>query len=56
MQVFPLKATLGIQITGDSDDKILFQQEIERVACGVNNPKIVGTYVEESPQAIELLK
>ncbi|WP_075321543.1 FAD-binding protein [Histophilus somni] len=52
---FPLKATLGIQITGDSDDKILFQQEIERVACGVNNPKIVRAYVEESPQAIELL-
>lgn len=52
---FPLKATLGIQITGNSDDKILFQQEIERVACGVNNPKIVKAYVEESPQAIELL-
>ena len=52
---FPLKATLGIQVTGGEDDKILFQQEIERVAQGMNNPEIVKAYVEDSPQAVSLL-
>lgn len=52
---FPLKATLGIQVTGDESDKAKFQEDIERVAQGQNNPKIVKAYIEESPQAIELL-
>ena len=53
---FPLKATLGIQVTGDKNDRTLFQEDIERVAQGMNNPKIVQAYIEESPQAIELLE
>ncbi|MDH2997889.1 fumarate reductase [Pasteurellaceae bacterium LFhippo2] len=52
---FPLKATLGIQVTGDKSDHELFRQDIERVAQGQNNPKIVQAYIEDSPQAIELL-
>ncbi|OOH92136.1 FAD-binding dehydrogenase [Pasteurellaceae bacterium 15-036681] len=52
---FPLKATLGIQVTGDESDKEKFQQDIARVAQGQNNPKIVQAYIEDSPQAIELL-
>ncbi len=52
---FPLKATLGIQVTGDQYDRISFQEDIERVAQGQNNPQIVKAYIEESPQAIELL-
>ncbi|AUI65915.1 MULTISPECIES: FAD-binding protein [Glaesserella] len=53
---FPLKATLGIQVTGDQADHVLFKEDIERVAQGMNNPKIVQAYIEESPQAIELLE
>ena len=52
---FPLKASLGIQVTGDESDKALFQQDIERVAQGMNNPEIVKAYIEDSPQAVELL-
>lgn len=52
---FPLKATLGIQVTGGLDDYALFQADIERVAQGMNNPKIVKAYIEESAQAVELL-
>ncbi|MFX0586677.1 FAD-binding protein [Glaesserella parasuis] len=53
---FPLKATLGIQVTGEHQDKAHFQEDIERVAQGMNNPKIVQAYIEDSPQAIELLE
>lgn len=53
---FPLKATLGIQVTGDESDKEKFQEDIERVAQGQNNPKIVQAYIEDSPQAIALLE
>lgn len=52
---FPLKATLGIQVTGGKSDYTLFQEDIERVAQGVNNPKIVKAYIEESAEGIELL-
>lgn len=53
---FPLKATLGIQVTGEYEDQAKFQEDIERVAQGQNNPKIVKAYIEESPQAIALLE
>lgn len=52
---FPLKATLGIQVTGDESDHAKFQEDIARVAQGQNNPKIVQAYIEDSAQAIELL-
>lgn len=52
---FPLKATLGIQVTGEAQDKPLFQQDIERVGCGKTNLNVVKAYIEDSPQAIELL-
>ncbi|QIW16342.1 fumarate reductase [Pasteurellaceae bacterium RH1A] len=52
---FPLKATLGIQVTGDKADQALFQEDVERVACGMNNPKIVRAYIEDSAQAVGLL-
>ncbi|MGX2950107.1 FAD-binding protein [Ursidibacter sp. B-7004-1] len=53
---FPLKATLGIQVTGDQDDHAKFKEDIDRVAQGMNNPKIVQAYIEDSAQAIELLE
>lgn len=53
---FPLKATLGIQVTGEKSDHAKFQEDIERVAQGMNNPKIVQAYIEDSAEAIELLE
>lgn len=52
---FPLKATLGIQVSGGISDYAKFQEDINRVAKGMNNPKIVKAYIEESAEAIELL-
>lgn len=52
---FPLKATLGIQVTGDESDKTRFMQDIQAAAQGMNNPKIVKAYIEESPSAVNLL-
>lgn len=52
---FPLKATLGIQVTGGEADYANFKHDIDRVAQGQNNPKIVQAYIEDSAQAIELL-
>lgn len=53
---FPLKATLGIQVTGDEADKALFQQDMERIGCGKTNLNVIKAYIEDSPQAIELLE
>ncbi|MGC7589019.1 FAD-binding protein [Bisgaard Taxon 46] len=52
---FPLKATLGIQVTGDESDKTRFMQDIQAVAQRMNNPKIVKAYIEDSPSAVNLL-
>lgn len=52
---FPLKATLGIQVTGDETDKIHFKEDIENIGKGKINPNVVQAYIEDSPQAIELL-
>ncbi|QLB14513.1 fumarate reductase [Mannheimia granulomatis] len=53
---FPLKATLGIQVTGDESDHAHFREDIERIGQGKINPNVVQAYIEDSPQAIELLK
>lgn len=53
---FPLKATLGIQVTGDEGDKVRFHEDITRVGKGMNNPDVVETYLNESKQGIELLE
>lgn len=52
---FPLKATLGIQVTGDEADKAHFWQDIQRVGQGKLNPNIARTYIEHSPESIPLL-
>ncbi|WGE58038.1 FAD-binding protein [Actinobacillus equuli] len=52
---FPLKATLGIQVTGENDSE-KFRLDIERVGKGRINPKVVKAYIEDSPQAIGLLE
>ncbi|QLB16571.1 fumarate reductase [Mannheimia varigena] len=52
---FPLKATLGIQVTGNENDHALFHKDIEHIGKGKTNPHVVQAYIEDSPQAIELL-
>lgn len=52
---FPLKATLGIQITGDETDQAHFREDIENIGKGKINPRVVQAYIEDSPKAIELL-
>lgn len=52
---FPLKATLGIQVTGDESDYAHFREDIEQIGKGKINPNVVQAYIEDSPQAIELL-
>lgn len=52
---FPLKATLGIQVTGDEADKAHFWQDIQRVGQGKLDPNIAQTYIELSPEIIPLL-
>lgn len=52
---FPLKATLGIQVTGDETDHSHFREDIENIGKGKINPRVVQAYIEDSPKAIELL-
>ncbi|MEG9481117.1 FAD-binding protein [Mannheimia sp. HC-2023] len=53
---FPLKATLGIQVTGDEADHALFREDIEHIGKGKINANVVQAYIEDSPKAIELLE
>lgn len=53
---FPLKATLGIQVTKNEQDVTLFKQDIMRVAMEMNDPALVDIYIQESAQAIATLK
>lgn len=52
---FPKKASLGIQVTKGAADYAIFKEEIERVACGMNEPRIVDAYLQDSPHKIGLL-
>lgn len=52
---FPLKATLGIQVTKDHHDITLFKQDVMRVAMEMNDPALVDIYISESAEAIASL-
>lgn len=53
---FPLKATLGIQVTANEQDKLLFREDILRVARQMNDPELVDTYIAQSSGAITALR
>lgn len=53
---FPLKATLGIQVTGDEKDHPLFRADIENIGKEKINPNVIQAYIEDSPKAIALLE
>ncbi|MGL4982826.1 MAG: FAD-binding protein [Treponemataceae bacterium] len=53
---FPLKGTLGIQVTGDAQNNALFKEDFLRVANGNIDRQKMQTYIEESNGHQELLR
>lgn len=44
---YPLKASLGTQVTKDNEDKKVFLQDIEDVSCNMHDREMAKIYVEE---------
>ena len=42
---FPLKATLGIQVTKDKNDYDKYYEDITNMGNGVENPELIKTYI-----------
>ncbi|ASN06148.1 FAD-binding protein [Virgibacillus necropolis] len=49
---YPLKASLGTQVTKDADDKELFLQDIEDLSRGMHRQDLAEVYVEEIPDRV----
>ncbi|ALX49975.1 FAD-binding protein [Lentibacillus amyloliquefaciens] len=49
---YPLKASLGTQVTKDEDDKEIFLQDIEDLSRGMHNQKLAETYVNDIPERV----
>lgn len=53
---FPLKGTLGIQTTAHfPEDEKLFQEDINRVGLGMDNPHMVESYIKNIRESIGFL-
>ncbi|WP_132746738.1 FAD-binding protein [Scopulibacillus darangshiensis] len=50
---YPLKASLGTQVTKSEEDKALFLDDIEEMSCGMAEPKLAKTYVDEIPEQVK---
>jgi succinate dehydrogenase/fumarate reductase flavoprotein subunit len=50
---YPLKASLGTQVTKDHDDKSVFLQDIEDVSYGMQDNEMAKIYVEEITEQID---
>ena len=53
---FPLKATLGIQVTKDDKDYDKYYEDIINMGKGVENPELIKTYISNIKKDIYLLK
>ncbi|MCS0542589.1 FAD-binding protein, partial [Aeromonas veronii] len=53
---FPLKASLGTQVTRDEADKEIFLADIEAVSHGMHDDELARVYVEEIPEAVKEYK
>ena len=53
---FPLKATLGIQVTKDDNDYGKYYEDIINMGKGVENPELIKTYISNIKKDIYLLK
>ncbi|MCC4722307.1 FAD-binding protein [Salinicoccus sp. RF5] len=49
---FPLKASLGTQVTRDIADRKVFYKDIERMSRGMHDRKLAETYIDEIPEAV----
>jgi succinate dehydrogenase/fumarate reductase flavoprotein subunit len=50
---YPLKASLGTQVTKDQNDKSVFLQDIEEVSHGMHDKEMAKIYVEEITEQID---
>jgi fumarate reductase (CoM/CoB) subunit A len=50
---FPLKASLGTQVTKDEADKNVFLSDIEAVSHGMHDRELARVYVEEIPKRVK---
>lgn len=53
---FPLKATLGIQVTKDENDYDKYYEDITNMGKGVENSDLIKTYIKNIKRDIYLLK
>lgn len=49
---YPLKASLGTQVTKDEADKKIFLKDIEDLSCGMHRKDLAEVYVEEIPDGV----
>jgi len=52
---FPLKGTLGIQVTKDESDYEKYYEDIENMGKGMENPELIKTYISNIKKNISLL-
>lgn len=52
---FPLKGTLGIQVTKDESDYEKYYEDIENMGKGMENPELIKTYISNIKKNIPLL-
>ena len=53
---FPLKATLGIQVTKNKNDYDKYYEDISNMGKNVENPELIKTYIKNIKNNIHLLK
>ena len=52
---FPLKGTLGIQVTKDKDDYERYYEDIVKMGNGMENPELIKTYISNIKNSLYLL-
>ncbi|WP_245831841.1 FAD-binding protein [Oceanobacillus senegalensis] len=53
---YPLKASLGTQVTKDNPDKEVFLQDINDLSCGMHREDLAEVYVDEIPDRVKEYK
>ncbi|WP_271402390.1 FAD-binding protein [Salinicoccus roseus] len=49
---FPLKASLGTQVTKSIEDRRVFYEDIEKMSRGMHDKKLAETYIDEISEAV----
>ncbi|WP_077325199.1 FAD-binding protein [Virgibacillus siamensis] len=50
---YPLKASLGTQVTKDNADKQVFLKDIEDLSCGMHREDLAEVYVDKIPDGVK---